>query len=67
MKREHAQLSYLTFKKNKKAWRACLLFNYGDFILQVRLSHIRTLPDKTLSAFAHLSLYGLQLQVSKDG
>ena len=53
-----------TFKKNQKAWRACLLFNYGDlFILQVRLSHIRTLPDKTLSAFAHLSRCGLRLQV----
>ena len=37
--------------------------NYGDFILQVRLSHIRTLPDKTLSAFAHLSRCGLRLQV----
>ncbi len=33
MKREHAQLSYLTFKKNQKAWRACLLFNYGDLFI----------------------------------
>lgn len=32
MKREHVQLSYLTFKKNKKAWRACLLFNYGELV-----------------------------------
>ena len=35
--------------------------------VKIKLSHIRTLPDKTLSAFAHLFLYGLQLQVSKDG
>ena len=40
-----------------------LLFNYEDFILQVRLSHIRTLPDKTLSTFAHISRCGLRLQV----
>lgn len=35
--------------------------------MKIKLSHIRTLPYKALSAFAHLSLYGLQLQVSKDG
>ena len=34
--------------------------------MKIKLSHIRTLPDKTLSAFAHLSRYGLRLQVSTD-
>ena len=27
MKREHAQLSYLTFKKNKKAWIKNKIYN----------------------------------------